>query len=794
MKRLTIPDSWYIPDRRTGLSEKQVAERRADGRVNVSARSGTKSYGRILHENVFTFFNFVNFVLAVLVLMTGSYKNLMFMGTVLCNIFIGTFQEIRAKRTLDRLSILTAARTDVLRAGRHARVPAQDVVENDLMTLHPGDQVSADAVLLSGPVELNESLLTGESEPVVKNAGDSVFSGSFVVSGSAQACALRVGKDSYAGRLALSASKSRDKRTEISRSIDIIIKTITIIVVPVAVLNFLKMTLFLKQTAAAAILSTTASVLGMIPEGLVLLVSMVTAVSVVRLAMHKTLVQRMPCVETLAHVDMLCLDKTGTLTEGKLEVRDFVPFKNTSVRQMRQDLADLLGAFSSEDDNLTFQALRAAVGEKAQATALESTPFSSARRMSAARFKDKTLVLGAGETVLGAAFEPYAETEQDYTKNGMRVLLLAEETANKKTPLGFIVLSDTIRKEAPQTLAYFKDQGVQIKIISGDDPVTAAAIARRAGLENTDKQIDMSQVKTQDALERAALTCTVFGRTAPEQKEQLIAALQRAGHTVGMTGDGVNDVPALRRADTSVAMASGNDAARAVSDLVLLDSNFASMPAVVAEGRRLINNLERSGVLFLTKTTFSVLLALMYLCMNTPFPFYPVQLTIIGSLTIGIPSFFLALEPNKDRVRGRFLRNVLLRALPAGLAMFAGTAAASWLGHFYALSTTQISTLCVYTTASAGFMLIAELCRPFNVWRALLLTTLMGVFLALVYFFGPFFYLAPLTQTMAVVLSVLIGSEALVFYLLSKPRVSEALARRADAVLTGRFKTRRKNL
>ena len=649
----------FHPAPQVGLSQQQVQQRIRQSLHNGTTGIKTKTEGQIIRENVFTFFNMLNFILAAAVILVGSFRSAVFLGVIFANILIGSFQSIRAKRTLDKLSIVSAPKAVVLREGVKKSIPVEQVVLDDILLLSSGNQICSDAIVVGGECEVNESLITGESDPILKRPGDSLLSGSFVVSGNCQAQVEHVGADNYATKITGDAKYIKKRNSEIMDSIDHIVKVVGFGIIPIGALLFWKQFFVLGDDIQTSVVSTTAAMVGMIPEGLVLLISVCFAVSVVKLSTHKTLVRDLYCVETLARVDTLCLDKTGTITEGTMQVDEFVPFEGVTEQEMTVPLTALMSNLT--DDNPTFQAIHDRLPEASPWRASTLVPFSSARKWSGAFFPGQgSYIMGAGEFILGQDFDTIREQVESYSQRGQRVLLLVhspEDFQGQELPgqiklLGLILLSDKIRREAPRTLRYFADQGVDLKVISGDNAVTVANIARKAGLENADKYVDATTLHTEEDIRRAVSEYAVFGRVTPQQKLGFVKALKAQGHTVAMTGDGVNDVLALKEADCSIAMASGSDAARTVSSLVLLDSNFASMPLVVQEGRRSINNLQRSSALFLSKTIFSALIAVLFIFINYTYPFQPVQQTLISTLTIGTPSFILALEPNKDRLRG----------------------------------------------------------------------------------------------------------------------------------------------
>lgn len=749
----------FHPDPETGLSSRQVEERVRQGLHNGDSGIKTKTEGQIIRENVFTFFNMLNLALAAAVILVGSPRNALFMGVILCNIVIGSFQGIRAKHTIDKLSLISSPKAKVVREGRKLNVQVEEVVLDDILLLSAGNQICSDAVVAEGECEVNESLITGESDPVLKQPGDHLLSGSFLVSGACSARVEHVGAENYASRIAGDAKYIKKRNSEIMDSIDVIVKIIGFAIVPIGALLFWKQYFVLHGTFQESVVSTAAAVVGMIPEGLVLLISLAFAVSVLKLSAKKTLVQDMYCVETLARVDTLCLDKTGTITEGTMQVDGFVPFEGFTEEDMTEPLTALVNNLS--DDNPTFLALKEKLNGQSPWRAAEMVPFSSARKWSGAFFPGRgCYVMGAGEFILRESFDTIKEQVEGYSQNGQRVLLLARAQDNFQgkelpegvEPMGLVLISDKIRREAPRTLRYFADQGVDLKVISGDNAVTVANIARKAGLENADSYVDATTLETEEDIREAVGKYSVFGRVTPQQKLAFVKALKAQGHTVAMTGDGVNDVLALKEADCSIAMASGSDAARTVSNLVLLDSNFASMPLVVQEGRRSINNLQRSSSLFLVKTIFSALIAVLFIFINHAYPFEPIQQTLISSLTIGVPSFILALEPNKDRLRERFIFNVFKMCVPAALAMTANIVALCALAGPLGLSDPEFSTLAVIATSLTGFIMLFKVCTPFNGLRGTLFGGLLSVFIGALLFFGEFFSLTDVTLPMLMAL------------------------------------------
>ncbi len=742
-----------------GLSAEQVESRRRQGLINGTDEIKTKTIGQIIRGNLITPFNILNAILAGLILMVGSYKNLLFMGVIFSNILIGTFQEVRAKKTIDKLKLIAAPKAHVLRDSTKTSLPVSDLVLDDIMLLTTGNQVCADGVLVDGECEVNESLITGESNPIAKKIGDHLLSGSFVGSGNCSVRVEHVGADNYAAKITASAKYLKKPNSEIMTWINRIIKWIGFAIIPIGLLLFYKQIYISGQGFSLAIVSTVAALIGMIPEGLVLLTSVVLAVSVVRLARHKALVQELYSIETLARVDTLCLDKTGTITEGTMQVDEIVPLCDISQQETEDALAALMAALN--DENPTSSAIRALGHIPPQWECTDTVSFSSARKWSGASFRNAgSFVIGAGEFVMKEDFDRIRAQVEEYSENGQRVLLLAhcEGVFNNKelpadiSPLVLILLSDKIRKNAKKTLEYFADQGVTIKVISGDNAITVSNIAKKAGLRTADNYVDATTLKDYDDIKAAAEKYAVFGRVTPQQKLELIKALKEQKHTVAMTGDGVNDVLALKESDCSIAMASGSDASKTVSQVVLLDSNFASMPRIVNEGRRSINNLQRSASLFLVKAIFSAIIAVLFIFLSFDYPFQPIQFTLINAVTIGVPSFILALEPNKERVHGLFIVNVIKKSLPGAMTMVFNIMLLMAVSSFLNFSPEQISTLAVIITGYTGLMTLFKVCIPFNLKNMVLFSLMVTIFVVALIFFKSFFAVVGLTLPMVLVL------------------------------------------
>ena len=772
-----------------GLTDAEVRQRIEQGLVNHNSDIKSKSIKRIVLENLITPFNILNFVLAVMILIVGSYKNLLFMGVIICNIFIGTVQEIRAKKTIDKLSFIVEAKAHVIRNGIKQEIAIHDIVMDDITFLGAGNQVCSDAVVIEGECEVNESLLTGESEPVLKQPGDHLLSGSFIISGNCHARVEHVGKDNYAAQITDNAKYVKKPNSEIMRWTNRIIKYIGFTLIPVGIALFCKQVFISHQGFNDAIVGVVAALIGMIPEGLILLTSVVFAVSIIRLSQHKTLVQELYCIETLARVDVLCLDKTGTITEGTMEVTDVLPLHDTTNEELNIALGSLIHAL--EDDNPTFNAVKTYCDQYDKLTCNHIVPFSSARKWSGASFDENgSYIFGATEFILKDS-SPYQEIIKEHSEKGQRVLMLAhsphqiqdKELPAEIHPMAFLFISDKIRAEAPDTLAYFAEQGVDIKIISGDNAITVANIAKKAGLKTAEQYVDATTLQTPEEIKEAAQKYSVFGRVTPQQKLDLVKALKEQGHTVAMTGDGVNDVLALKESDCSIAMASGSDAARTVSQLVLLDSNFASMPKILKEGRRSINNLQRSSSLFLTKTIFSTINAILFIFLHFDYPFQPIQLTLISALTIGAPSLILALEPNKERIKGKYIVNVIRKSIPGAMTMVFNIVALAIVCSFIHFNSTEISTLAVMITGFAGLLVLLKVSLPFNWIRCALFFTMLGAFIFAIFILKDLFSLASITLPMFYCFLVLAGFAIIVFVLFSL-LIDKLLSKQIDRLET----------
>ena len=775
----------------TGLTDEQVNERIEQGKVNADENPNTRTYKQIVRENTLTFFNFLNLVLLVLVLLVGSYKNAFFVCIIIINTLIGIAQEIRAKKTIDKLAILTAKKSIVIREGKKWTVPTEELVLDDLVCLKTGDQVPADAKVLEGSVEVNESLLTGESDNLPKNVGDELFSGSFVTAGEVCCQIIHVGKDNYAAQITSEAKEFKRHNSELKNSLNAILKVISIIIVPLGALLFYKQYYIVGNTFKASVVSMVAGVLGMIPEGLVLLTSVALTLGALVLANKKTLVQELYCIETLARVDTLCLDKTGTITEGTMCVERVEPWSESLLRNLTEDkeepdeggmlqdqeiqpenaetqnpdtgsqteadqaetidetaalqdiheIEDMMGnlMYVLKDQNATIDALRKRFPAKTSMELEHVIPFSSDRKYSGAVFEDRgTYLMGAAQFLFPEGREEILDVCQKYAQEGLRVLTLAHscqmaegtELPADLEPVALLLLTDVIREEAPDTLKFFDSQEVDLKVISGDDPVTVSAIAKRAGLKNAESYVDATTLETEEDLEEAVSKYSVFGRVTPQQKKEMVQALQKQGHTVAMTGDGVNDVLALKEADCSIAMAQGSDAAKNIANVVLLDSNFASMPHIVNQGRRVVNNIRTAASMFLIKTMFSVMLSLLTIFFGNTYPFEPIQMSLISACAVGIPTFLLAQENNYDKIDHTFLRHVFLNAFPAAITISSCVFAIMLVCQNVYHSNAMLSTACVLVTGWNYMAALKTVYAPLNTYRKVIIYGMQFIFFA----------------------------------------------------------------
>lgn len=721
----------------TGLTDEEVRQRVEEGLTNRADISTDKTTKEIVISNVFTYFNLIFLVITILLIMVGSFRNLTFLPIIIGNTVIGIVQEIRAKKTLEKMSLLNAPRADVIRNGSVKQISTEELVKDDVILLTAGKQICADAVVISGNIQVNESLLTGEADEVEKTEGSTLMSGSFVVSGECYARLEKVGNESYISKLSLEAKSMGDKeQSEMIRSINLIVKWVGIVIIPIGLILFWQSHFVNGESITKSVTSTVAAIIGMIPEGLYLLTTVALALSTMKLARKKVLLHDMKSIETLARVDVLCVDKTGTITEPDMKLKEIFLCKNsgedgTQTALTLDELKSLIldYANASVDNNATMLALKAYAADDLtnntsalHRTAVSQQAFSSSLKYGSVTFSDGTYLLGAPEFIMHDDFSRIEEEIIPYADKGDRVLLFAkydgENVENgingSVTPLGFLALANPIRENAIKTFEYFKSQGVAIKVISGDNPRTVSQIAIQAGIENAESFVDATTLDTEDKIADAVNKYTVFGRVTPKQKKQLVKALQAKEHTVAMTGDGVNDILAMKDADCSVAMASGSEAAAQAAQVVLLDSDFAHMPDVVYEGRRVVNNIQRSASLFLVKNIFSLLLSLFSVILMVTYPLEPAQVSLISMFTIGVPGFLLALEPNKDRIKGHFITNVMLKALPGGLTDVIAVGALVVCGEVFCISDASIGTIATLVLSVVGFMILFKISEPLN--------------------------------------------------------------------------------
>lgn len=804
----------------TGLTNEQVQERIAEGKVNFNENPNTRTYKQIVKENTLTFFNFLNAVLLVLVLFVGSYKNSMFVGIIIINTVIGIIQEIRAKKTIDKLAILTESKAVVLRDGKKWSISTEKLVLDDLIYLKTGEQVPADCRIIEGNLEVNESLLTGEADNLGKGEGDELFSGSFVTAGEACCQIIHVGKDNYASQITSEAKEFKRHNSELRNSLNAILKVISIIIVPLGLLLFYKQFYIAGDSIKDSVVSTVAAVLGMIPEGLVLLTSVALTLGALTLAKKKTLVQELYCIETLARVDTLCLDKTGTITEGTMcvervdvydpnwresELAETVLEEDTAVlaedetleegvaekeiseknlpevseteKESEKEIGRIMGNLMAvlKDQNATADALRKYFAVKKDMVPTNVIPFSSDRKYSGASFKEQgTYLMGAAQFLFPEGDEALVEKCGQYAEQGFRVLVLAHspnESVGTELPSGLVpeallILTDVIRKEAPDTLRFFDSQGVDLKVISGDDPVTVASIAKRAGLKNAEQYVDATTITTQEEMDEAVANYSVFGRVTPQQKKAMVLSLKKQGHTVAMTGDGVNDVLALKEADCSIAMAEGSDAAKNIANVVLLDSNFAAMPHIVNQGRRVVNNIRTAASMFLIKTIFSVLLSLITIFFGEAYPFEPIQMSLISACAVGIPTFLLAQENNYQKIGHTFLRHVFMNAFPAAVTITGCVFAVMVVCQDVYHSNIMLNTACVLVTGWNYMAALKTVYAPLNRYRKVIIYSMQC----------SFFLAAVVLQKLLALGSLEFGMIILVFLLMTfSPILIEAI-------------------
>ena len=728
-----------------GLTSEEVRKRIDNGQTNHTDISTQKTVGQIVKSNLLTYFNLIFLILTVLLCIVGSFRNLTFLPVIIGNTVIGIFQELRAKKTLDKMSMLNAPHSIVVRDGEQQQIQSEELVKDDIIILSAGNQICADATVLSGSISVNEALLTGESDEIKKKSGDGLMSGSFVVSGQCYAKLDKVGNESYISQLTAQAKAMGDgEQSEMIRYINKLVKWVGIIIIPVGIILFCQAYIMNGETFKKSVVSMVAAVLGMIPEGLYLLTTVALALSTIRLAKKQVLLHDMKSIETLARVDVLCVDKTGTITEPGMQVTELVISGRCGDAEMdKRAFAHLLADYSAviEDNNATMEAIRAYVAkneiEKGSRTLLKTQPFTSANKYSKVSFVEGDYMLGAPEFIMKDRYEEISGEIEEYQSKGYRVLLMAESGEDSIgsvrplggiSPIGYIVLSNPIRENAESTFTYFKEQGVAIKVISGDNPAPVSEVAKRAGIDGAENYVDASTLASEKDITEAVDKYTVFGRVTPKQKQLIVRALQKQKHTVAMTGDGVNDILAMKDADCSIAMASGSEAAAQAAQTVLLDSDFGRMPYVVFEGRQVVNNIQRSASLFLVKNIFSLLMAIFSAIFAITYPLEPSQISLISMFTIGLPGFLLALEPNRDRIEGNFMVNVMLKALPAGLTDVLSVGALVICGQVFNLPSEDIATAGTMLLAVVGFMIIIKISHPFNKMKyGVLLINIIGL-------------------------------------------------------------------
>lgn len=775
-ERRAIPTEYPPCDQ--GLTSLQVQQRAEAGWSNDTPKSASRSEKEIILCHCFTFFNLVFLVMAGFLLISGSSpKNMTFLTIVVINTIIGIFQEIRAKRAVDKLTLVAAAKVRTIRDGEMVLVPSHELVRDDIVEFHGGDQICADAQVCEGEIQVNESLITGEADAIPKHPGDELKSGSFVVAGVARAQLTEVGSDSFAAKLAAEAKANpRAAKSGMMRDLDHLIQVVGFALIPVGLALFYQEYKVLELGIQSSAEATVAALVGMIPEGLYLLTSVAMAASALKLSRQRVLVQDMNCIETLARVDVLCVDKTGTITEPNMEVSDVIYLSNDSP----EDVETILSAFyhSNEPENDTARAMSEMFSKSNSWDCTRRIPFTSDTKWSAAEFAGEgTFIIGAPEYIMGSRYAEIRAKVTELSSLGYRVLLVAayDDFPQDKTvdvclvhPMSLVCLTNRIRPEAPETFDYFREQGVTIKVISGDNPTTVADVARRAGIPNSDRYIDTSELKTDQDFLDAAERYTVFGRVTPEQKKKLVHALKKNKHTVAMTGDGVNDVLAMKEADCGIAMASGAQAASQVAKLVLLDSDFSAMPSIVAEGRRVINNIQRAASLFLVKNIFSFFLSIISIFTNLPYPLIPLHLTVISAATIGIPSFFLAMEPNYQRVSGRFLAGALRRAFPGGLTNIFVVMAAMAFMTIFDISMEDTSTICTAILSVVGLLVLYQTCNPMDTWRRIVWFSMMGLLLVCFTLLSHVFELSVATAQGTLVLATLVVMTPTVFLSMRK--------------------------
>ena len=749
----------------TGLTDKEIEERINSGKINYNTTIKTKSIKEIFRTNICTLFNFLNIFLAFLIFLVGSYKNLLFLGTIICNTLIGIIQEIKSKRIIDKLSLIISKKVTVIRNSKEQEINPNEVVRDELIKLTPGEQIIADSIIKKGRIEVNESLITGEINPIEKNIGDNILSGSFIVSGEAYAQVIHVGEENYTYKITKEAKYLKPISSEIMKSLKKIIKLISYIIAPIGIIFFLKQTHIPNNTIQDSVVNTVAALIAIIPDGLMLLTSTVMALSVIKLSKHNVLIQEMYCMENLARVDTICFDKTGTLTKGKMQITKYIPIKNIEIKETIKEIC-----FNLDNHNATMNALIEKYGKSNKYEVKEIIPFKSENKWSGITFeKYGTYIIGAPEKLLKdtSAIEKY---QQEY-----RVIVLAhskerfknQKLPNQLEPIGLFLIEDIIKKEAKDTIEFFQKNEVDVKIISGDNPITVSKISQKLNLSFYDNYIDTTNL-TKKELQEAALKYNIFGRVTPQGKKTIIKSLQKSNHIVAMAGDGVNDVLALKEADCAITLSSGTEAARNVSELILLDSNFNSIPKIVLEGRRTINNIERSASLFITKTLYALLLLVLFMFTKKSYPFIPIQLTLTSVFTIGIPAFILALEPNNEKIKRNFLKNVAAVAFPTSITIVFNVILLLITAEILNMSGKDISTIAVLLLGTTGFMHIYRISYPLNLIRRTLLIVMIISFLIAVFGFENLFSLSILNRNLISIYLILGLFSYLFFSIITK--------------------------
>lgn len=771
-EKITVERVNAPPDR--GLDAAQVRERLANNMSNITTDQNSVTWKQIIIRNVFTYFNLIFAVLAVLLIWVGAYRGLTFLPVIIANILIGIVQQVRSKRVLDRLNMLNAPKATLIRSGEKVTVDAKDAVLDDIACFEAGNQIYADAIVVEGEIQVNESLLTGEADEITKKTGDRLMSGSFVVSGKGKARLCAVGDNSYIAKLSEQAKKvKRGESSKMLAAINMLVKLVGIIIIPIGIILFYEQYNVLGLDLQSSVSSMVAALLGMIPEGLYLLTSVALAISAMRLAHKKVIVHEMSCIESLARVNVLCVDKTGTITENKMKVNSFVILGGANAEEFKAAVSSLAAAMPK--DNITMEAVKEYFSLPPSKKAVKVTPFSSVYKFSGVEFEDVSYVIGAPEFVLKESYVKYEKQIEENSKKGFRVLVFGSYSgAIPKnglkcpiSPMGLILLRNPVRENAAETFRYFVSQGVTVKVISGDNPVTVSEIAKEAEIENADKYIDASTLETDEQVSEAAEKYTVFGRVTPDMKRRLVKALQDKKNTVAMTGDGVNDVLALKDADCSIAMKSGSEAAANVAQLVLLDSDFSSMPDVVLEGRRVVNNIERSASLFLVKNIFSLLMSIISVCFAVSYPLEPAQVSLINMFTIGAPAFLLALEPNKKIIQGNFLTNVMLKALPSALTNTIIIGLLSGFGKVFGIDRGIISTTATFLMSIVGMIILYKISRPLNKYRFSVIIIMIAGFVLSSIFLRGLFGLSNMNIEVFLLLSVFSVAAVAILLLLS---------------------------